>query len=1361
MRCVVSVIAAVGSLVCARAALAAVTMSVSPAAPAVNPPDIAQLVGNADIGGDQGHIWNNRPVQGQSFLTGSNPGGYLLNAVTFQNLNNTTTSGVFAIRVGTIDGTSITTVRRETAANTVSYAPGNFITAALNTPVWLMPNQLYGVDWGSSGAGFVTRNNWDSDGNLYSDGAAYSSGSGSVPGATLTFHAADRVFHLALADSSAYVWTGSNDASWQNAANWTPGVPGVNDFVAFPTAVPATGATISVPTGAAAGQLLFNNSYALTGGSLQFDELNVIDGQTVTLATQLRRGTAAGGRLFGYTPNGATVILNADNSGYDGTYMDVGNLRVRLLDGNAVPGPYFNVFGGGTVELAGGIAVPADKMIYLSAETATLTSPSGNNVWNGDVRLHLASGNRTIDVAAGSSLTLSQGISRSDTLTHTLRKTGGGTLVLGGGSTYTGGTVVAAGTLAVNAIDDAGTSGIGPAVGGANYLALANGTLRYTGTGPSTTTRRLWIDQGTGTFDITEPTGSLTWNAGTDSTRNRNIIKDGPGTLNLNAVISGSAQVRVNQGTLILGAANTYTGGTAMEGGTLVVHAIDDSGTSNIGPSNGGANYLGLTNATLRYTGTGASTTTRRLWIDRGTGTFDITEPTGSLTWNAGTDSTRNRNVVKTGPGTLNLNAVISGGAALTVNAGLMVLGEANTYTGGTSVSGGTLRAMGTGKLYMGGGGGNYNVTVSSGAILEIDDFRWDGSLGKLWYPSGNIVLNNGTLRYLGTTATGNNGRGLTIGAGGATLEAATAGQKWTLSHHADSPSLISTAGGLLTLTGTGDGEVGKVIPGSGGLVKLGGGTWTLTAANTYSGNTVVSGGTLDLTSGGLYTDAYRTSMVTVDNGATLRVGSWAYGATSNGLGNLRHESASHVFNNGTLEHVGGTETAGRGMMLQAGGGRVHVGNADTTLTISGAGGGIQGIGNLIKTGPGTLELTGANSYSGTTTIDAGTLLVRSALRNTSTITVNADATLETGATNIFVANHGTAMPDSRVITVDGGTWLMDASMDSRFGNVTLRNGATWTSNRSLSAWDALLANTTAGAATVLVSNAGGNTSPSTMNGTGGIHMQGVQNFNVANVTGTPDADLIVSMILDGPGNAGGAGGIHKLGDGTMLLTAANTYNGGTTVSAGTLLGNNTTGSGTGSGAVLVHQSGTLGGTGSIAGTVTIGAGGMHAPGASVGSQTVGGETWLPGGAFQFEINDADGVPGGPAGWDLLNVSGTLDLAVLTEQDPFLIDIVSLSGAAPGNIANFVATEPAVWPFLQYGNLAGEFHANLFELRWDDFTNDLGQGRFQVLQLDGNWLAIGYVPEPGTWLLLLSALACGLLVRRRQPGAVPRGCLPG
>jgi fibronectin-binding autotransporter adhesin len=200
------------------------------------------------------------------------------------------------------------------------------------------------------------------------------------------------------------------------------------------------------------------------------------------------------------------------------------------------------------------------------------------------------------------------------------------------------------------------------------------------------------------------------------------------------------------------------------------------------------------------------------------------------------------------------------------------VLTGSNSYSGATSVQGGTLAITGGGKLYANAGWGNRSVSVTNGGILQFDNWVNDG-IGPFNYSAANLVLNGGTLRYVGGSNNPSSqtdiysGRAFTIGAGGATLEAATSGATWEITRYGGTDAYpLASNGGTLTLTGAGNGQMDKVIPGTGGLVKSGTGTWTLTAANTYSGTTLVSEGTLRV-NGSI---AGTGGDVTVAGGATL-----------------------------------------------------------------------------------------------------------------------------------------------------------------------------------------------------------------------------------------------------------------------------------------------------------------------------------------------------------------------------------------------------------------------------------------------------------------------------------------------------------
>jgi fibronectin-binding autotransporter adhesin len=111
------------------------------------------------------------------------------------------------------------------------------------------------------------------------------------------------------------------------------------------------------------------------------------------------------------------------------------------------------------------------------------------------------------------------------------------------------------------------------------------------------------------------------------------------------------------------------------------------------------------------------------------------------------------------------------------------------------------------------------------------------------------------------------------------------------------------------------------------------------------------------------------------------------------------------------------------------------------------------------------------------------------------------------------------------------------------------------------------------------------------------------------------------AISFSNPVGSGSSGSLTKAGAGSLSLGTANTYTGGTTISGGTLLANNPTGSATGSGAVVVNTGGALGGTGSVAGAVNVTTGGKIAPGASVGTLTVGSLDLDAGSTLDIEFN--------------------------------------------------------------------------------------------------------------------------------------------
>lgn len=547
--------------------------------------------------------------------------------------------------------------------------------------------------------------------------------------------------------------------------------------------------------------------------------------------------------------------------------------------------------------------------------------------------------------------------------------------------------------------------------------------------------------------------------------------------------------------------------------------------------------------------------------------------------------------------------------------------------------------------------------------------------------------VNTGTLTFTGTVTTNGSGRGFEVMAGARAV----------------------------IQNGIGQAATGHSI------TKGGAGTLVLGGSSTFTGNLTINGGILEMTADGrLYNAGFNNSaVITVSGGATWRIPNYSY----SGMGQLADYRQRRVLDNGTIEVTANSHSSGQDFTVNAAGGTFRYTPAGQTLTLSGNGNTnillngpltfdtigdisvtgasaiLEGTGSVVKTGPGALILSAANTYSGATIANQGILAVTNTLRNTSSVTANAGATIQLGVTNMFVGNHSTAVANSRVLTADGGTILFTSAMDSRIGNLTLRNGGTITSNRGVAAWDVLLANTDSGPATVLVANTGGNTDPATMNGSGGIHLQGAQTFQIANVTESPASDLVVSLVLADGGNAGGTGALTKTGPGTLELAAANTFTGTTTVAEGTLA---LTGGGTVAGNLTVQPGGLLDLTGrattwSPAANRTLSAGRSAAPATDIAGDlaltpnrtlqiggagaaatlTLDGNLELDGGTVQFDLGQT------PAASDAIALAGGLEIrefadSVLNFQfigatiDAGIYPLIATTGGITGELADIV-----------------------------------------------------------------------------------------
>ncbi|AIN85498.1 MULTISPECIES: autotransporter outer membrane beta-barrel domain-containing protein [Brucella] len=401
--------------------------------------------------------------------------------------------------------------------------------------------------------------------------------------------------------------------------------------------------------------------------------------------------------------------------------------------------------------------------------------------------------------------------------------------------------------------------------------------------------------------------------------------------------------------------------------------------------------------------------------------------------------------------------------------------------------------------------GANISATQYKGfEHLVVNGGRW--TVGGSAIVSGETTLNGGALVVTGPAALGVQA----ITAQGGAIEASgdqVLNQSFVLKNN---PYGASTSG--LVVQGADNLVLSGVLSDVGRLTKNGSGTLTLTADNTYTGGTVFAGG-----------------VVSVDKEVRL------------GGGDL-------TFNGGTLQVMGTSWTStNRAVSLQAGGGTFDIEDAANNFAVTQ---GVAGAGGLTKSGSGTLTLSGANSYTGATTVSAGTLVVANDNTGGGTTTVDVGAGLQIGTGGVSGSLAGDIVNNGTLV-VDRSNAFDLANVISGTGSLT-KNGA---GTLTLSGVNSYTGGTTvsAGILTLTGDNTGGGTTTVDAGavlqiGTGGTsgNLAGDIANNGALVVNRSDALNLANAIS-------GAGSLMKSGAGTLTLSGANSYTGATTVSAGTL----------------------------------------------------------------------------------------------------------------------------------------------------------------------------------------------------------------
>ena len=510
---------------------------------------------------------------------------------------------------------------------------------------------------------------------------------------------------------------------------------------------------------------------------------------------------------------------------------------------------------------------------------------------------------------------------------------------LSGANTYTGGTTISGGVLAISSD---GNLGAVPSSFTANAITLSGGELRATASASLDAKRGVTL------------TAASTLSAAAGNTLTVNGIIDGAFGLNIN--------VSTITGTVLLAGANTYSGNTSINFGTLKVGSATALGSGNASVTNGAV--LDLNGQTMTSTGgltlngagissggalinSSSAPATYAGLIALGTTAVSIIGDGGTIALtNSGTIS---GSVIFTLGGTQggSIASIISNGSAglIKKDSGTWTLTGSNTYTGSTQINGGVL---------------SVSVLANGGVASGI---------GQSSFSVNSLIIDGGTLKYTGVAASTD--RSFKLGPSGGSIDASGTG---LLSFTSTAAVSFTTTyiSPTLTLTGTGSGSLMNTLQDYAvttyplSLTKTGSGSWVVkNSNNAYTGNTNINGGILQL---GTANPFGSTALVTVNNGGTLDVNNFTFDKAPTLSGGMVINSNGQ---NGALSR-GITLTANSTLAAASGATLIVTG----TYAITGAYGLTIGSGsNLGKVTLAGKAVTDTNSYTGVTTVSAGATL--------------------------------------------------------------------------------------------------------------------------------------------------------------------------------------------------------------------------------------------------------------------------------------------------------------------------------------------------------------------------------------------------
>jgi autotransporter-associated beta strand protein len=678
-----------------------------------------------------------------------------------------------------------------------------------------------------------------------------------------------------------------------------------------------------------------------------------------------------------------------------------------------------------------------------------------------------------------------------------------------------------------------------------------------------------------------------------------------------------------------------------------------------------------------------------------------------------------------TGTGDVTLKNVATGGPIVASFAHTGNLTFASDSTGTGSVS--TASAANTGAIINNSAGtGSWTINAFGSAVTSITQNSATSPFTiKAETFTGNIIVNAGTLGISFNSNTGNNTANiLTLGGG----KFSTSSKPATLSSQTFTGGTTLNGGASAVFVSRSD----PVPVGTSGMaLNLGAITRNGTGSTVLVNYPVITLQPLSAING-LLTSTGSASTTLLDNGVAYAYsgGSWvAKDSTNTWLVN----AGTNVNTASTLGSLS-TTTGVVDTILVANATTVTMKSALTSArTITATGftittGGIL-LGDTVTTGNG-LTITGGTLKSAATIAGKDLVIINNSgtAGALSISSVIADATAgSTGLTYTGTAGGVTTLSGNNTFT--GNTRINSGNL-TLASNLALQNSAVDTAGAGAITLSGITAPTLGGLigskdlASVITSGASGVTSLTLNPSAGSVTYSGV----IANL-------------------GSGAMSIEKTGAGKQILTAANTYTGTTTVSVGTLLVNNTTGNGTGTGSLSVSSGAILGGSGTIAGAVSVA--GTLAPGNSPANLTVNNSVAiLDGGTLSMEIAGAVFA----SGYDRLTMTGAGSVFSLAGTNNLALSLTY----SPANNALFFLVDNQGGSDLSgvFEKLNGETkdltNGATFRVSGQDFKisyfGDVGAGSFT----GGDDLVIQAVPEPATWLLLAATGTFFMVMRRRR-----------